>query len=353
MKTSIKEILRQKYLQQKSIEPTVESKSSSIYENQIFLIDVMNLIVRNHSVNITLDNQGHAIGGVIGSLNSLYAIVRKFRPSKLIMVFEGDSSVARRQKLFPQYKANRKGKGQTNKKILYNEEHEAEENFNYQIFLLIQILQNLPIPLLSVDSYEADDIIAHICNDSSLKTNKITIVSSDNDYLQLVNENVSLYSPIKKIFYTEEEVFKEFEIYPHNFLLYKTLIGDNSDNIPKVNGVALKTLIKIFPEISSKEIVTQEMLLEYCRTKIVEKKCYKVFHEILNNVDLINLNKKLMDLSSINVPKIVSREIEDTLDENIELNLFNLCTICTSFEKDLFKPCNQFFNEFAYLTINK
>lgn len=163
MKPSIKEILRQKYLEQKTIIPKpIEPKSSSIYDDQIFIIDVMNLIVRNHSVNITLDQNGNAIGGVVGTLNSLYSIIRKFRPKSLIMVFEGDNSVVRWQKLFPQYKANRKGKGQTNKKILYEDDKDADANFNYQIFLLIQILQNLPIPLLSVDSYEADDIIARI-----------------------------------------------------------------------------------------------------------------------------------------------------------------------------------------------
>ena len=325
----------------------------------------MNLFIRNFSVSTILDKRGHHIGGLVGSLNSLYSIVRKFRPSQIIVVFEGDNATNRRKKLYKDYKANRKGKGVTNKKVFFNDD-EAEVSFNNQLIQFIQYLQNMPITLLSVEEYEADDIIGWLVTKSCLKSNQIetnleqidsnfetkfTILSTDADYLQLVNENVTVYSPIKKIMYQVDTVFEEFGIYPHNFLLYKTLIGDKSDNINGVKGLQLKTLLKTVPDMSKLEQICMDDLLQICENKMLDKKCYKIYNEIHLSQDLIHLNKKLMNISDVNIPKIVSNEINENLLEKLELNLAQLVNISMkqNLSEELFKLPQDFFSEFAYL----
>lgn len=333
--------------------------------NQIFIIDAMNLFIRNFSISTILDKRGNHIGGLVGSLNSIYSIIRKFRPKKIIVVFEGDNSTVRRKKMYKEYKAHRKGKGVTNKAVFFNDD-EAEESFNWQLLTFIQYLQKLPVNLLSVAEYEADDVIGWLVTKSSLirkkhckqiqyyseyNDNKFTIVSTDNDYLQLVSENVKLYSPIKKIMYECDTIFKEFGFHSCNFLLYKTLIGDKSDNIFGVKGLQLKTLLKTFPIIVENRQICLQNLIEYCETKVLEKKPYKIYQEILNSQDSIQLNEQLMNLSNILIPKIVVKEIEENLSENLELNLvecvYNTMKHCM--DEHLFKAPQEFFSEFLYL----
>lgn len=325
---------------------------TELVANDIFIIDAMNLFIRNFSVSTILDKRGHHIGGLVGSLNSLYAIIRKYRPTRLIIVFEGDDSTKRRKKLYKEYKANRKGKGVSNKAVFFDEA-EAEESFNHQLFQFIQYLQHMPITLLSVPEFEADDIIGHIVTKSCLKTNtnRFTIVSTDGDYLQLVTDNVTIFSPIKKIMYQIDTVVKEFGIYPHNFLLYKTLIGDKSDNIIGIKGLQLKTLLKVFPDMSSEQQIVVSDLIQLCETKMLDKKCYKIYNEIHSSQDVINLNEQLMNLSNIPVPKITSREIDSNLLQTLELNLTQVVTYSEKqyLSEHLFKPPLEFFTEFHYL----
>lgn len=343
---SIKEFLSQNPLI--FSKPIVSDVNSSL--NEIFVIDAMNLFIRNFSISTILDKRGHHIGGLVGSLNSIYSIIRKFRPKRIIIVFEGDNSTLRRKKIYKDYKSHRKGKGVTNKAVFFNDD-EAEESFNWQLLTFIQYLQKLPINLLSVDEYEADDIIGWIATKSSLKSNKITIVSADQDYLQLVSDNVTLYSPIKKIMYKCDKIFEEYGIHVCNFLFYKSLIGDKSDNILGVKGLQLKTLLKIFPNIVENKQFCISDLINFCETKILEKKPYKIYQEILNSQDLIKMNELLMNLNDIPIPKIVANEIEEILSENLELNLiesvYNSNKHCL--DEHLFKTPQEFFHEFYYL----
>lgn len=85
---SIKQLLSE-YKAEAILNPPIETNSII---NDIFIIDAMNLFIRNFSVSTILDKRGHHIGGLVGSLNSLYAIIRKYRPSQIIVVFEGDDS---------------------------------------------------------------------------------------------------------------------------------------------------------------------------------------------------------------------------------------------------------------------
>ena len=91
---------------------------------------------------------------------------------------------------------------------------------------------------------EADDIIADLALGASASGKQVTIVSSDKDFLQLIDGCISVYSPIKKTLYTKENITEELEVLPQNYNIVKALLGDNSDNLTGVKGLGLKTLIK-------------------------------------------------------------------------------------------------------------
>jgi DNA polymerase-1 len=336
---SIKELLLKK-LHSKEFNPIEPSEN-------IIIIDAMNLFHRNISTNLSLDLKGNHIGGIVGTLNSLYSIIRNFKPSKIIICFEGDNSTDRRKAIFKDYKGNREGKGVCNRKVFFSEE-ESDESFNYQLLTLITILQNFPVLLISQDFLEADDTIGYIASKSSLKSKNITIISNDGDYLQLINDNVKVYNPMSKILFNDVEIFNKYEINYKNFLLYKTLIGDTSDNIPNIKGIGLKTLIKMCPQISTDEI-THEEFYQFCEEKSKEKKSLKVYKEVCDNIELIELNKKLMNLSDVKLSNIEVMELEEKINQEITFDFKQCITKCSKFQSHLFVSTLNFVNEFSYL----
>ena len=103
---------------------------------------------------------------------------------------------------------------------------------------------------------------------------KVFIVSSDKDFLQLINENVIVYRPMEKEFYTEETIREKYKMHPQNFIiLYKTLLGDNSDKVKGVKGLGEKGLYKKFPELTEK-ILTLDDIYEICEKKYKDHVVY-------------------------------------------------------------------------------
>ena len=108
------------------------------------------------------------------------------------------------------------------------------------------------------------------------KETNVVLMSTDKDFLHLVNDRINVWSPTKQKLYTEETVRSEFGIIPQNLLTWRTMDGDKSDNITGMRGAGLKTVIKYFPEIAEDAEFTVKDLIEKYKDK--ESK-YKI-HEL-------------------------------------------------------------------------
>ena len=184
-----------------------------------------------------------------------------------------------------------------------------------QIARLIHYLKCLPVNLISLDKVEADDIIAYLTNYMSTKYNsKCTIVSADKDFLQLVNNNITVYSPMIKEYYTSKLVKEKFGLPPYNFILYKTLMGDNSDKIEGIPGLGPKKLFKLFPELVDDE-VTLENIFEISANKYKENIIYS---KIILNEDKLRNNYKIMNLSSPLMDENEKLYVETIVEQPIE-----------------------------------
>jgi DNA polymerase-1 len=157
-----------------------------------------------------------------------------------------------------------------------------------------------------VDKIEADDVIGYVTK--QLEGN-VTIMSSDRDYLQLINERVSVYSPTKKKFYNTDLVIKEYDASPINFLVQKVIVGDSGDNVPGVIGIKQKTLFKLYPELKDDFPITLEEVLD--KAKKTEG---KHFESIRNFEHQLWINKQLMDLHEPNIPDDSKEVIHYTLE---------------------------------------
>ena len=90
--------------------------------------------------------------------------------------------------------------------------------------------------------------------------------------------------------YDESKVFEEYGIHPKNFLLFRMFDGDKSDGIPGVNGIGMKTLVKLFPFMETEEQYTLDDIYRSAETQ-KNPLCEKV----LQSKDLLDMNKTLMD----------------------------------------------------------
>jgi 5'-3' exonuclease len=167
---------------------------------------------------------------------------------------------------------------------------------------------------MAMDGIEADDAIAYIAQMYEAECSKITIVSTDRDFYQLVDDRIQVWSPIKKKMYNVETVQEEFGIHPANMVMYRSFTGDSSDNIPGVAGIGPKTILKLIPELAKDKEFTVEQLLDKSRAKLTESKSYQ---KILDSASILEQNHQLMDLKLLNFPAQTSSKIRGIMEQPI------------------------------------
>ena len=177
--------------------------------DSVLLIDGMNLFIRVFSAIPTTNEDGVHVGGIVGFLRSLAFSINMIRPTRTIVVFDGKGGSNRRRKIFPQYKAGRKMSYRLNRANDYLTRDEEQRMMIRQLNRVVEYLECLPITIVNIENNEADDVIGY-CTKHIFKDNKSTILSTDKDFLQLVDKNTRLYSPTKKIMYDEDKVFEEY-----------------------------------------------------------------------------------------------------------------------------------------------
>ena len=218
----------------KLLDEVQEPGENTPKEKRIILIDALNLFFRNFAVIGVLNSDGTHIGGLGGFLRSLGALIRNLEADQVYVVFDGIGGSNNRKNIIPEYKSGRNNSRITNWEVF--DSHEDEENSQIdQIIRIAQYLKTLPVKTVAIDKVEADDVIAYVGEKlSHNKENKVFIVSSDKDYLQLAKDNLIIYRPIEKRYYTPSTIKEKFGCPASNFILYKLLMGDSSD---KIEGV--------------------------------------------------------------------------------------------------------------------
>ena len=292
MKARYLDILRE-------IERDHEQGTGSTKDSHLLVIDGLNTFIRVFSAVPALNDDGQHIGGVTGFLRSVAAVIRRLKPTRCVIVFDGKGGSKRRKELFPEYKANRANKTAFNRYQEFASLEDEQDSMKRQFGRMVQYLNCLPVTTLSIDNVEADDIMAYIANEIYTKDeNRVTICSTDRDFLQLVNNRISVWSPIKKKMYTPSVMQEEFGFSSKNYLLYRSFIGDKSDNIPGLKGVGPKSLIKYFPMFTEDRELSVQEIVEYANN--VDKK-YKVHELVSNNKELLDLNYRLMQLKEVDI----------------------------------------------------
>jgi len=270
---------------------------------RVVFIDGLNLFLRNFAMLKFVNHTGTHIGGLSGFLRSLGALINQIQPTSIYIVFDGVGASTNRRYLLPEYKSGRNLSRITNWDIFDSIDDENDSKVD-QIIRLIQYLKCLPVKVVSIDKVEADDIIAYMSKDMAKRFNtKSYIVSSDRDFLQLVDDNVTVYRPIEREFYSPATVQEKFGIVPENFIHYKVLLGDASDKVPGVKGLGKKGVLKRFPELADGPMPFDK-LFELSEERLKDS---VVYARVIQNWDQLLNTKKIMDLE---IPMLSDEEKE-------------------------------------------
>lgn len=291
------------------------------YNDHIMVVDAMNMLIRSFSLLKAMNPDGTHIGGIVGFLRSLGYVTRIFDPTRVIVVWDGKGGSANRKNINPDYKAQR-ATARITHWGLYDTKQQEMEALIGQLIRVQEYLECLPVTQLQMEKLEADDIMAYIAKQASYsKVKKCTIISSDKDFLQLVDDTVEVYAPVKKKTFTKDNIFDELKVLPQNYNIVKALLGDNSDNLKGVKGLGIKTIVAEFPKL-----LKEETNLDYI-FKVAEEKLEgkKIFSKIIHNWKNVEDNFLMMDLhdTSLDESEVeVVMEIMKTKVGKIQIGAF-------------------------------
>ena len=159
------------------------------------------------------------------------------RPTHLAIVFD-KSEVTFRNKIYPEYKAHRPP---------------APDDLIPQFALIREAVRAFDLPCLEQGGFEADDLIATYARQASDRGAHTTIVSSDKDLMQLVNDKITMYDTMKDRRIGIPEVIEKFGVPPEKVVEVQALAGDSTDNVPGVPGIGIKTAAQLIVEYGDLE----------------------------------------------------------------------------------------------------
>ena len=262
--------------------------------DRVLIIDGMNTFIRSFAAIPTMDENGNHIGGVTGFLKSVGYVTRKFKPSRVYVIFDGKGGSKRRRDIYPDYKAGRKPLTRLNRTYDMTTEQDEQDLMRYELVIVAKALMKLPITTITLDHVEADDIMSYIAQHVVENGGESIIYSTDKDFLQLVGDGIKVWNPVRKKTYIPETVLEDYTIHPNNFLLYRALTGDTSDNLPGIKGLGMKTLLKFMPGFATEEKLTLDEVIT-----IAESSKSKVMSKIVDQKETIQRNLILMSLLSV------------------------------------------------------
>lgn len=195
------------------------------------------------------NRSGEATAGVYGFLSMMLKSIEELKPTHLAIVFDHPSPTFRHL-MYVGYQHQRE------------KDRQVSEDIWGQIDKLKRVFQLASIPVYQLESFEADDVIGTLSLQASSLNSQVTIITGDRDLMQLVNDKVNLYMPIKGVSDTvivdRNKVKERLGVWPEQVIDYKALCGDSSDNYPGVPGIGPKTAVSLLERYKTFEEVVKK-----------------------------------------------------------------------------------------------
>ncbi|NSW96150.1 DNA polymerase I [bacterium] len=269
----------------------------------LYILDASSYVFRAyHAIGLLTNSKGFPTNAIFGFINMFNKFIMETKPEYFVAVFDSGGKSFRNE-IYDDYKANR---------------GEAPEDISLQFPKIIEYLKLRGICVMSKENFEADDIIGSLSKKFQAK-NKITIISGDKDFTQLINKKTIMLDTMKNRVTDEKEVLSKYGLKPEQMIDYFSLVGDSIDNIPGVRGIGPKTALSLIDKFKTLDNL-------YKNIKKIDKERIK---------NLLEENKELA---------YISKELV-TINTNLEItDDFNQFKISSSNNQEL----NDFFKELEF-----
>lgn len=293
----------------------------------LMLIDGSSLIFRAFFAlpNLT-NNDGVMTNGVYGFLNMYQNAFDKYKPDSVLVAFDRSSKTFRHEE-FKDYKATR---------------DKMPSELSYQFGILKDILDSMKVAYTDLDGFEADDIVGTYAQMGQEDGYEVVVITGDRDYLQLVDEHITVYLTKKGISdmveYNLATIEEEYGLTPKQLIDVKGLEGDKSDNIPGVDGIgpkkatqfiqqygSIEGLYEHIDEISGKK--TKQTLIDSEAIAYMSKKIGTIVENAPVEIDLADLKLTEPDypalkekFSKYNFNKFLEKIEGDVEDINTDMD---------------------------------
>jgi DNA polymerase-1 len=248
---------------------------------KLFLVDGSGFIFRAfHALPPLSSPTGVPVGAVYGFCNMLLKTIDQAQGHRLLVIFDAGRQTFRNE-IYPDYKAHRPP---------------PPPELVPQFSLVRDACSAFGVPCVELAGFEADDLIASYAKVGAENGHEVVIISSDKDLMQLINDQVRMYDPIKNKPIGPDEVVEKFGVPPAQVIDVQALAGDSTDNIPGVPGIGVKTAAELIKEYGS-----LESLLSYANTIKQPKRR----EALINNAENARISKKLVTLVT-NTPLPIS-----------------------------------------------
>ena len=248
--------------------------------DHFYLIDGSGYIFRAYYAlpPLTRKSDGMPTGAVSGFCNMLFKLLEdsksnenKEKPTHFAVIFDSARKNFRNE-IYSEYKGNRA---------------DTPDDLIPQFEYIRKSVQAFNLPSIELINYEADDLIATYSEQAIKAGAKVTIVSSDKDFMQLYKKNIRIFDPMKNKYISEEDIDKKFGVTPDKVVDVQALAGDSSDNVPGVPGIGIKTAAELINQFGNFENVLK---------KADQIKQNKRRESLIENKDKATISKKLVTL---------------------------------------------------------
>ena len=262
---------------------------------KIFLLDASSYVFRAyHAVTFLTNSKSFPTNAIYGFINMFNKLIKDFNPEYLVAVFDSGGTSFRNE-IYEDYKANR---------------GEAPDDISLQFPKIIEYLKLSGIKTIMLDNYEADDLIGSIAE--KFKNNyKISIISGDKDFVQLIDKNVNMIDSMKGKTTNVKGVEEKYGLQPKSMTDFFALVGDSIDNIPGVKGIGPKT--------------AGPLIERYGSIENLYKNLEKVDKERIRNLLVENENNAKLSKQLVTIKKDLSidKSIEDFKIQTPNLDALN------------------------------
>ena len=251
---------------------------------RLYLVDGYALIYRAFFAMLSrplTTSRGENTSVAWGITNFLMRLAEQHRPEYVAWVH--DAGTTFRHERYPQYKATRE-------KL----DAELQQDFDRSLVRVEALLAAFRIPLVAIDGYEADDVIATLAERGAAAGLDVVIVSGDKDFYQLVGPHVGLLNPgrggpaaVEEQLVTAANAAERLGVPPEQTVDFLSLVGDSADNVPGIRGVGEKTAVKLLQQYGSLDAILSH-------APEVESK--RVREALVQDADRARLSRELVTL---------------------------------------------------------